>query len=121
METDDVSRAIVCFQHVERIKSELILAARMLDGIRRMSGDDLTGASKMLSIFLEGLEGEINIAYNVLRMSEFKRAGLKVREAINSTRHNLYDEAMQRISEAISAVTTGGQWALQLLKDKNLL
>lgn len=117
----DVGKAIVCFQYVERIKSELILAAKMLERMGELSGDEIIGASKLFSFFLEGLEGEINIAYNVLHMPEFNEANGKVREAADKAKYNQYEEIMMKISEAISSVASSGQWALQVLKDGGLL
>jgi len=106
---------------VERIKSELIIAAKLIDRLGELSGDELAGASKMYSFFLEALEGEINIAYNVLGMKEFETAGTKVKEAADRAHYNQYEEAMKLISEAISHVASSGQWAMQTLKTNNLL
>jgi len=106
---------------VERIKSELIIAAKMLDRLGELSGDELNGACKLYSFFLETLEGEINIAFNVLGMKEFEEAGAKIREASDKAHFNQYEEAMKLISEAISNVASSGQWAMQTLKNHNLL
>lgn len=117
----DLSKAIVCFQYVERIKSELIIAAKMLDRLGELSGDELAGACKMYSFFLEALEGEINIAFNVLGMKEFETASVKVGEAGDRAHFNEFEEAMKLISEAISNVASSGQWAMQVLKNNGLL
>ncbi len=93
----------------------------MLDRLGELKGDEFTGASKMYTFFLEALEGEINIAYNVVGMKEFEMAGVKVREAEDKTNFNLSEEAMKLISEAISYVASSGQWAMQILKNNNLL
>jgi len=106
---------------VERIKSELIIAAKMLDRLVELNGAELTGASKIYSFFLEALEGEINTAYNVLGMKEFETAGVKAREAADKAHFNQYEEAMKLISEAISHVASSGQWAMQTLKSNNIL
>jgi len=106
---------------VERIKSELIIAAKLLDRLGELNGDELTGASKIYSFFLEALAGEINIAYNVLGIKEFETAGAKVEVAADKAHFNQYEEAMKLISEAISHVASSGQWAMQTLKNNNLL
>ena len=106
---------------MERIKSELIIAAKMLDRLGELNGDELTGASKIYSFFLEALQGEINIAYNVLGIKEFETAGAKVKEVSDKTNYTQYEEAMKLISEAISNVASSGQWAMQILKNNNLL
>jgi hypothetical protein len=106
---------------VERIKSELIIAAKMLDRLTELNGDELVGASKMYSFFLEALDGEINIAYNIVGLKDFETAGAKVREAADKAHFNQYEDAMRLLSEAISHVASSGQWAMQTLKNGNLL
>lgn len=86
-----------------------------------MNGDELTGACKIYSFFLEALEGETNIAFNVTGMKEFEAASTKIREAADRAHFNQYEEAMKLISEAISNVASSGQWALQTLKNNQLL
>jgi hypothetical protein len=117
----EVKRAIVCFQYAERIKSELILAAKLLERISALSGDELSGASKLYSFFLEALEGEINIARNVLGLEDFKKAGRKVGEAADKAHYLQYEEAMSLLSDAMSSITTSGQKAAEVLKEKGLL
>lgn len=106
---------------MERIKSELIIAAKMLDWLAELKGDELTGASKMYTFFLEALEGEINIAYNVIGMKEFDLAGTKVKGAVDKFNSSQSEEAIKLISEAISHVASSGQWAMQTLRNNNLL
>ena len=106
---------------MERIKSELIIASKMIDRLSELNGEELTGASKLYSFFLEALEGEINIAYNVLGMKEFETARAKVKEAADKAHFNQYEEAIKLISEAISHVASSGQWSMQTLKSRNLL
>jgi len=106
---------------VERIKSQLIIASKILDRLHELSGDELVGACKMYSFFLEALEGEITLAYNVLKMKDFELASAKVREAAEKAHYNQYEEAMKLIAEAISNVASSGQWAMQTLKNNGFL
>jgi len=117
----EVGKAIVGFQYAERVKSELIIAAKMVDSLSEMTGDELKGASKLFSFFLTALEGETNIAYNVVGRTEFETAAAKIREATEKTGLGQYGEAMRLLSEAISHVASSGQWAMQKLKDNHLL
>jgi len=117
----EVGKAIVGFQYAERVKSELIIAAKMLDSLSELTGDELKGASKLYSFFLTALEGETNIAYNVVGRAEFEAAAAKIREASEKTGLGQYGEAMKLLSEAISHVASSGQWAMQTLKDNRLL
>jgi len=117
----DVKTAIICFQFGERIKSELIIAAKLSEYISGLRGDELVGGEKLISSFFNALSGEIQIAYNVLGMRNFEEANRKVMEAADRVRSHEYLEATRRISEAISFITTSGQRAMQALKENGLL
>jgi len=113
--------AIVCFQYAERIKSELIIATRLLEQLETLKDSELEGAKKLMLSFLGALESEIKMAENVSGQKNFEHVAAKVWEATEKTRANEYDAAFRCISEAISATTTSGQSALQLLKDNGVL
>jgi hypothetical protein len=106
---------------VERIKSELIIAARLVEYIAELRGDEQTGASRLFRWYLESLLGEINIAHNIVGRDDFERAGEKVTVAIDKAKEGLFEETIRLVSEAISAVASSGQWSLQLLKDNGFL
>lgn len=46
-----MGKAIVGFQYAERVKSELIIAAKMIDSLSELTGDELKGASKLFLLF----------------------------------------------------------------------
>lgn len=117
----DFKKVIICFQFVEKIKSELIIASRLLEEIKVLRGDELAGAEKVMSSFLKALIGEIRIAHNILGLQKFKEADIQVEEAVGNVRLHEYSEAIKCISRAISFVTTIGQYAIQTLKEKGLL
>ena len=119
--SSEVGKAIVCFQYVERIKSELIIAARLIEQIGELKGDELNGANKVLALFLDALQGEINIALNVSGRQDFEAAGVRVKSAAEKTRNFQFEEAIRLVSEAISSVATSGQWAMQTLKENGFL
>lgn len=111
----------MCFQYVERIKSELIIAAKLLEYIIELKGDEQSGANKLFRWYLDALLGELNIAHNVVGRQDFLQAGEKVTAAIEKAQAGLFEEAIRLVSEAISAVASSGQWSLQVLKDNRLL
>jgi len=117
----DIKKAVTVFVYVERIKSELIIAARLLEEIQNLKESEGEGAKKPMLSFLNALQGETQIAYNVSKEKNFEQATMKVREATERTRSKEYREAIRCVSEAISISTTAGQPALQLLKEKELL
>jgi len=117
----DARNAIICFQYTERIKAELIIAANLLGKIGELEGDELAGAEKVMFSFLRALQGEAGIAHSVLGMQNFEDAAKKVAEVVEKVRSREYSEANRRISEAISLITTGGQKATDVLREKGLL
>lgn len=117
----DVRKAIICFQYVERIKSELIIATKLLQKLDELEGDELAGAEKLMLSFLDALVGEVNLAHGVLGLRNFEKARTKILEAKELVRLHEHLEATGRLSEAISSVTTSGQRVMQMLKDKELL
>jgi hypothetical protein len=117
----DTRKAIICFQYVERIKSELIIAVKLLEKLDELEGDELAGAKKMMLAFLDALAGEINIAHGVPGMQDFEEARKKILDTTGKILSQDYVGAMNNISKAISSVTTSGSRAMQMLKEKNLL
>ncbi|MDH5438377.1 MAG: hypothetical protein OEX76_05705 [Candidatus Bathyarchaeota archaeon] len=117
----DVRKAIICFQYTERIKSELIITANLLGKIGELESDELAGAEKLILLLLRALQGEVGMAHSILGMQNFEDAGDKVAEVAERVRSREYLEATRRISEAISLITTGGQQATEVLKEKGFL
>jgi len=119
--TSDIKKAVFCFEYVERIKSELIIAAKLIDVVNGLKGDEAAGAKKMMSSFFDAIFAEIGMAQNVLEVKDFEEAGKRVTEADQKMRENKSEEAIRFISEAISRITTSGQGAIETLREKGLL
>ncbi len=106
---------------MERVKSELIIAARLEEYLIELKGDEQAGASKLFRWYLESLLGEVNIAHTIVGRDDFKVAGEKITAAIDKAKEGLTEETIRLISEAISAVASSGQWSMQILKDGGFL
>ena len=119
--TFDIRRAIICYQYSERIKSELIIAGKLLGELGGLEGGELSGAEKLMSSFLDALIGEIEIAHSVTKLRNFREASLKLSEAAGRISLHNYLKANRCLSEAISLVTGCGGKAFQLLKEKRFL
>jgi len=70
---------------------------------------------------LDAVLGEINIAHNVIGRQDFLQTGEKVQAAIEKAQQGRFEEAIRHVSEAISAVASSGQWAMQILKENGFL
>jgi len=116
-----IRESIIRFQYAEKIKSELIIASNLLVGLEDLREAEVEGAKKMLFSFIDALISEIIIAHRASGDQNFEEARAKVEEAVNKIRSDDYSEATRRISEAISHTTTGGQRAMQTLREKGFL
>jgi len=117
----NVKEALVSFLYGERIKVGLLTAARLVESVNDMSDEDRVGAEKLLLDFLNLLAGEINLAFNATQVSHYGEASRIFRKCVENAKSGKYDEAVRKISEAISATTTGCQEAAEILRMKELL
>ena len=113
--------ALVLFQFSERVKSFLIVASRMLDGLRGLEGAELSGAREMFKRFLDAIMTEIRLAQNATGRQEFGDVNAALSEVSNLANSGLVDEAVRKVAEAISMATTAGGEALAFLREKGLV
>jgi len=106
---------------VERIKSELLIAIKLLEKLNELKGDELAGAEKMMLSFLDALAGEITIAHSALGLRNFEEARTRILDATGKIWSQDYLGAANNVSIAISFITTSGSRVMRMLKEKNLL
>jgi len=119
--TFDIREAVLCYQYSERIKSELIIAGKILQVLNELKNDQLFGAEKVMSAFLDALTAEIEIAYNVTRLRSFRETSLEITEVQGSIGLHEYSKANSILSEALSLTTTYSHKATELLIEKGCL
>jgi hypothetical protein len=117
----DIKKAIVMFHYTERVKSNLILTFSLLEFLGTLRDEEIEGAEKLLTAFLNALIQEVYIAANATEAKGFKDVTAKLEETIEQVKQHNYDEAMKLVSEAISLATTGGSQAAETLKEKGLI
>jgi len=117
----EVKKAVVVFHYAEKIKSNLILTASLLDCLNTMEENEISGAEKLLVAYFNALVREVNIAANVSGVQGFQNVNVKLEEAIQQTKQHNYASAVKLVSEAISIATTNGNNAAKALKEKGLI
>lgn len=117
----EVKKALTVFHYAEKIKSNLILAAKLLEALENMKQEEVAGAEKIFAAFLNVFISEVHIAANASGVKEFIDVGAKLDEAIKQTLRHEHFAAMKLVSEAISITTTIGSAAAEILKEKNLI
>jgi len=118
---ESAREAIMLFQFSERVKSFLIVASRMVDGLKGLEGAELTGARGMFKHFLDAVMAEVRLAQNATRRQEFGDVSALLSEVSNLASSGLVDEAVRRLAEAISLTATCGSEALAFLQEKGLV
>lgn len=117
----EIKRAFIVFHYTEKIKSDLIMAAGLLEALNGMGDADIVGAEKLLVACFNALIGEVNIAVNASGVQGFKEVNVWLEDAIQQIRQHNYVNAAKFVSEAISITTTKGHQAAQTLREKNLI
>ncbi|MGB9740871.1 MAG: hypothetical protein ACP5IM_05645 [Candidatus Bathyarchaeia archaeon] len=118
---NEIKNAIIVFHYAEKIKSNLIIAAKLLEALENMKEDEVIGAEKILASYFNALIMEVNIAANASEENSFKDVSEKLDEVIKLVLQHNYAEAIRLVSETISIVTTNGNSSAEILREKNLI
>lgn len=117
----DVKAAVLNYQFAERAKSELILSSHLINALSGFSPEERPGAKKMLILFLEGIRSETGFAAKSTGEREFQKAFDTLSLAISGVEGNDAENAVLKIGETVSSVTTVAQKAWQVLSENNLI
>jgi flagellin-specific chaperone FliS len=117
----ETKKAIIVFHYAEKIKSNLIITANLLEVLNSMKNEEIAGAEKLLFAYVNALIQEVNIAANASGVEGFQKVNVKLEEIINHVKRHNYANGMALVSEAISIATTNGNKAAEALKEKNLI
>lgn len=117
----ETKKAIIAFHYAEKIKSNLIITANLLEILNDIKNEEIAGAEKLLVAYLNALIQEVSIAANASEVEGFQNVNAKLTEIINNIKQHNYANVMALVSEAISITTTNGNKAAEILKEKNLI
>ena len=116
----DLKTAITTYQFAERAKSELIVGSQLTTALI-VPLQEKPGGKRMLLMVLESIRSEIMFAYGNTELTEFKKAVNHLNEAISLVESMDLGSAAERLSKAISAVTTAAQAAWETLQEHDLV
>lgn len=117
----NTQEAILGYQYSERIKSELIIASKLLATLESLGENEIACGKKFMISYLEALLVEVRIAGNLIKSRRFTDAEIKIMELIGEIELLRYSDANRCISEALSSTTSLCSETMQYLVDKNLL
>lgn len=114
-------KLIMTYQLSERLKSELIIASRLLATMETIEADQEAGAEKMMVSYLEALLGEIKIAQHIEKSMNILGAEKKIMETIGKIKLKERSDISRCLSNAISLITTSCQKAMEALMAQQLI
>ncbi len=117
----DTREGILLFQFAEKIKSELIIGASLLNQVRSLKDEERSGGTKVLLGYLEGLLRELEVANHVLVSTSLKDLEQSIKVLIERVQRSEFEGAQHSFSEAISYATTSGHRSMTYLIEKNLI
>jgi len=117
----EIKKAIVIFHYAEKIKSNLILTASLLEILNSMRDEEIVGAERLLNAYINAMIREVNIAANASGVQGFQDVSAKLGKASEMLEQHNYADTMKLVSEAISITTTNGNKAAETLKEKDLI
>jgi hypothetical protein len=117
----DLKTAIKTYQFAERAKSELIVGSQLTTALIHFPLQEKPGGKRMLVMVLESIRSELEFAFGGTELRDFKRAIDHLNEAIGMTESMELGAASERLSLAVSAVTTTAQEAWETLKKHELI
>ncbi|CVK32399.1 hypothetical protein KH990_10210 [Methanoculleus bourgensis] len=117
----DLKIAVRTYQFAERAKSELIVGSQLATALIQFPIQEKPGGKRMLLMVLGSIRSELEFAYGDTERREFRSAIDHLNEAISLTESMELGAASERLSRAVSAVTTAAQEAWDTLQEHELL
>jgi len=117
----DLKTAVKTYQFAERAKSELIVGSQLTIALIQFPLTEKPGGKRMLVMVLDSIRSELEFAYGSTEFTEFKKAIDHLNEAISLTESMELGAASERMSRAVSAVTTAAQAAWETLSKHELV
>lgn len=117
----DLKAAIRNYQFAERAKSELIVCSQLAISLAGFPANERAGGKRMLILLLEAVRSELEFAWRGTENQEFRKAINLLSESISTVESENFGAASLKLGEAITAVTTAAQAAVQVLGEHGLV
>ena len=113
--------AILAFHFADRVKAEIMLASRLLNGLSQLEGLEREGGIKVFLDFLRGLEQEINLAQVQIGDPEMVRLRTVMTGLMGMVESNMLADIQSHFTWMISVMATYAQRAMEFLVKEKLL
>lgn len=118
---DAIKKDILGFMYGERLKSALIIAGQLLGVLAGLNEKERPGGLKMFGSYVKGATGEMRIAANVMKGSDWDALSGQLNLMEGYARLGQMEAARDELSRTLSRVTTLSGRAMASLEKTGLL
>lgn len=112
----DKKLAVSAFQYGEKAKSELMISSQLITILSGLKDAERVGGKRIVFQCLDSVRVELQFALKSTGMFEFQRATDALNSSVSLVESDEYDQAVIRIGNTISEVTTVAAKAWQDLE-----
>lgn len=117
----NISEAILGFHVADRMKSELLMASRLLQALMSMQGSEADGARRLFLDYIQALAQDMSLTQSVIHESEMVRINTVFMGLQGMIAEGLLQDMQSHLTWMISIMTTYAQRAMEFLHKENLL
>lgn len=117
----DAKHALAAFTYGERLKSLVLVAQVLLDGLPGTPEKELEGAKRMVYLYLKAAANEAQVAFAVTREPSFSRLAEELHFARGALALKHDEDAADALNRALVKATTVSQRAAEILVGEGLL
>ena len=113
--------AILLFHFADRLKSELLIASKLLTTLLQLKGQEQEGGKRLFLDYFRALEGEMGLGIALINDQDMIRVRTVFTGLTGMVDSNMFNEVQEHLTWIISTMTTYAQRAMEfLMKDKLL-
>jgi hypothetical protein len=116
-----VPHAIVGFHMADRLKSEIMLASRMLGELIPLPGEQMAGGRLIFASYLKGLDQEVMLASYQIKDPELVRVKTVCTGLIGMAEAGELKDIQEHLTWMITVMATFAQRAMEYLQKQGLL
>jgi hypothetical protein len=113
--------AILLFHFADRLKSELLIASKLLTSLLQLKGQEQEGGKRLFLDYFRALEGEMGLGIALINDQDMVRVRTVLTGLTGMVDSNMFNEVQEHLTWIISTMTTYAQRAMEFLMKGKLL
>jgi hypothetical protein len=113
--------AILLFHFADRLKSELLIASKLLTSLLQLKGQEQEGGKRLFLDYFRALEGEMGLGIALINDQDMVRVRTVLAGLTGMIDSNMFNEVQEHLTWIISTMTTYAQRAMEFLLKEGLL